>query len=369
MTNACHAVGVKVIVDIVINHMSGINSGSGVAGSTFTHYVYPGIYQYSDFHHCGLTPNDQIVDFNNEAQVETCQLVNLADLNTESEYVRQRLANHLNDVLSLGVDGFRIDAAKHIAPASVLNILGRLSRKVYITQEVVDTQGRFSNLHKSAGDIQEFRFAYTLLDAFQKSGISSLINLNNYGWIASNQANVFVSNHDTERGGSSLSYKSSNNMYTLGHVFMLAFPYGTPTVHSGFMFSSSDEGAPDGGACSGNGPTGKWVCEHRLTAVVGMVGFLNTVGSAAVTDVFTTSDKQQLAFGRGASGYVAINNSGSVWQATFKTSLPAGTYCDVVSGAKASAACTGARITVADGSFTYSVSPGQAIAIHVGARL
>ncbi|KAF9502592.1 glycoside hydrolase family 13 protein, partial [Hydnum rufescens UP504] len=240
MAHACRAVGVKVIVDIVINHMSGIDSGSGVDGSTFTHHNYPGIYQHSDFHHCGLTPNDAIVDFGNEAQVELCQLVNLADLNTESEYVRQRLATHLNDVLSLGVDGFRIDAAKHIAPASVLNILGRLSRKVYITQEIVDTTSRFPNLHTSAGDVQEFRFAYGLLDAFQNSGISSLTNLNNRGWLASGQANVFVANHDTERGGSSLSYKSGNNMYTLGHVFLLAFPYGTPTVHSGFSFSDTN---------------------------------------------------------------------------------------------------------------------------------
>ncbi|KAF9512066.1 glycoside hydrolase family 13 protein [Hydnum rufescens UP504] len=309
MAHACRAVGVKVIVDIVINHMSGIDSAL-------------------DFHHCGLTPNDAIVDFGNKAQVELCQLVNLADLNTESEYVRQRLAKHLNDVLSLGVDGFRIDAAK-----------------------------------------RRFRFAYGLLDAFQHSGISSLTNLNNRGWLASGQANVFVANHDTERGGSSLSYKSGNNMYTLGHVFLLAFPYGTPTVHSGFSFSDTNVGAPSGGACSGNGPKGAWVCEHRLTPVVGMVGFFNAVGSAPLRDVFTTSNHQHLAFGRGSSGYVAINNSGSVWKATFKTSLPAGTYCDVVSGAKVSKHCTASRITVAHGSFTYTVPAHQAIAIHIGAKV
>jgi glycosidase len=31
---------------------------------------------------------------------------------TESEYVRSRLAAYGNDLLSLGVDGFRLDAAK-----------------------------------------------------------------------------------------------------------------------------------------------------------------------------------------------------------------------------------------------------------------
>jgi hypothetical protein len=59
--------------------MAGIDSGSGVAGSTFTHYDYPGIYQTQDFHHCGLTDGDDIVDYTSQAQVQTCELVNLAE--------------------------------------------------------------------------------------------------------------------------------------------------------------------------------------------------------------------------------------------------------------------------------------------------
>lgn len=31
--------------DTIWNHMSGAESGQGVAGSSFTHYVYPGTYQ------------------------------------------------------------------------------------------------------------------------------------------------------------------------------------------------------------------------------------------------------------------------------------------------------------------------------------
>jgi len=64
MINTCHAAGVKVIVgehnilqlqfmffltsfdaDTIFNHMAGVDSGTGVAGSPFTHYVYNGIYQ------------------------------------------------------------------------------------------------------------------------------------------------------------------------------------------------------------------------------------------------------------------------------------------------------------------------------------
>jgi hypothetical protein len=59
--------------------MAGIDSGTGTAGSSFTHYNYPGIYQTQDFHHCGLEPGDDIVNFDNRLEVQTCELVNLAE--------------------------------------------------------------------------------------------------------------------------------------------------------------------------------------------------------------------------------------------------------------------------------------------------
>jgi len=39
-------------------------------------------------------------------------LLNWNSLATETDYVRGRLAEYADDLLSLGVDGFRLDAAK-----------------------------------------------------------------------------------------------------------------------------------------------------------------------------------------------------------------------------------------------------------------
>lgn len=59
-------------------------------------------------------------------------------LATGTEYVRSRLAQYANDLLSLGVDGFRLDAAKHISATDLKNITSRFSSKTaYITQEVI----------------------------------------------------------------------------------------------------------------------------------------------------------------------------------------------------------------------------------------
>ncbi|KAF6746692.1 glycoside hydrolase superfamily [Ephemerocybe angulata] len=369
MVTACHNAGVGVIADTIWNHMAGIDSGTGVAGSSFTHYVYPGIYQYQDFHHCGLTSGDDISDYTSRAQVQTCELVNLADLATDTEYVRGRLAQYGNDLLSLGVDGFRLDASKHIAAGDIANIIGRLSSTPYITQEVIFGSGEpvTPNEYTGNGDVQEFRYTSAIKDAFLNGNIAALQNLDNQGWVSGTSANVFVANHDTERGDSSLNINSPSNSYILGTIFSLAHPYGTPTILSGFTFTSSDDGAPNDGAgtCSTTGGSGGWRCEHRYVAFSGMVRFRNAAGSNALANWYSPS-QDRIAFGRGSAAFVAINNNDGAWSYTFQTALPAGSYCDAITGKPdGSGGCTGAVYTVSSsGTFTASVSPRSAVALY-----
>jgi hypothetical protein len=97
-----------------------------------------------------------------------------------------------------------------------------------------------------------------------------------------------------------------------------------------------------------------------------MVGFRNTVGSAALQD-WQTGTHQQIAFGRGSSGFVAINNEDGEWSKTFTTALPDGTYCDVYAGLATATGCAGSSYTVTNGSFTATISGRNAIALHTGA--
>jgi len=375
MVNTCHAAGVKVIADIVFNHMAGLDSGTGVAGSQFTHYNYPGIYQGQDFHYCG-TPGNDIQLWDNAWQVQNCELSNLADLATETDYVRGKLADHANEVLSLGIDGLRLDAAKHVPVADLQAIFGRLSRQPsYVTQEVYygGGAGVTPAEYTGLGQVQAFEYAFALKAAFENGGIVSLRSPESNGYSLSNSgsSNTFVANHDTERDGSTLTINSANNMYTLAHVWILAHPFGSPTVLSSYQFSNGDSGAPNGnsGTCSGNGGTNGWYCQHRWTAVSGMVGFRNAVQTADVTN-WVSPSSQQVAFGRGKAGFVVINNTDQTWSSTFQTSLPAGTYCNVVDGAKNGGSCTGSTITVdSNGSFSSNVGSRSAIAIHIDAKL
>ncbi|KAF7292118.1 Alpha-amylase [Mycena indigotica] len=371
MVSTCHAAGVKVITDTLFNHMAGVDSGTGTAGSSFTHYNYPGIYTNSDFHHCGLESGDDIVNYGNRVEVQTCELVNLADLATETDHVRSTLASYGNHLLSLGVDGFRLDAAKHIASSDIANILSRLSSKPYITQEVIWGSGEpiQPSEYVGNGDVQEFRYTTAVKNAFLGGGISGLQNLDNQGWVAGSQANVFVANHDTERNGNSLNINSPSNTYITATIFSLAHPYGTPTVLSSYSFSNTDAGAPNNnaGTCSATGGANGWLCQHRYVAISGMVGFRNNVGSAALNN-WVSPQSQQIAFGRGNLGFVAINNADSAWTATFTTSLPNGNYCDVISGKSSNGACTGTGFTVSGGKLTATVPARSAVAIHTGAQ-
>ncbi|KDQ58058.1 carbohydrate-binding module family 20 protein [Jaapia argillacea MUCL 33604] len=371
MINTCHQAGVRVIADTIWNHMAGANSGIGVAGSTFTHYNYPGIYDTTNFHHCGLEPGDDIENYDNRVEVQTCQLVGLADLATETEYVRARLAAYANDLLGVGVDGLRLDAAKHMAAADVANMTTRLHGTPYITQEVIYGAGEPSSPLNMLESVI-FRYTSALQQAFSYSGISNLEFLNSQGLVDGSVANVFVTNHDTERNGAALTYKSSSNTYVLATIFSLAHPYGTPTILSSFEFpdDNTDQGSPNGGSgtCSGTGGANGWLCQHRWIAFSGMVGFRNNVSSAPLTN-WVAVGAQQIAFGRGSAGFVAINNADTPWSFQFQTSLPAGSYCDIIHGVLSGNTCTGPSFVVAsDGIFTATVAPRDAVALHIGAK-
>jgi len=57
-------------------------------------------------------------------------LVGLADLNTESDYVRERIATYIVDLLSVGISGIRIDAAKHMGPENLATIFFKIKTKL-----------------------------------------------------------------------------------------------------------------------------------------------------------------------------------------------------------------------------------------------
>ncbi|MFF4299368.1 carbohydrate-binding module family 20 domain-containing protein [Streptomyces vinaceus] len=356
MVDTCHAAGVKVVADSVINHMAA-GDGVGTGGSSYTKYGYPGIYSGSDMDDCRAV----ISNYQDRANVQNCELVQLADLDTGEDYVRGRIAGYLNDLLSLGVDGFRVDAAKHMPAADLANIKSRLANpSVYWKQEAIYGAGEAvsPSEYLGNGDVQEFRYARDLKRVFQNENLAYLKNFGEaWGYMPSGQAGVFVDNHDTERGGDTLNYKDGS-AYTLASVFMLAWPYGSPDVHSGYEWTDKDAGPPNGGsvnACYSDG----WKCQHAWREISSMVAFRNAARGQAVTN-WWDNGADRIAFGRGTKAYVAVNHESTALTRTFQSSLPAGDYCDVQSGRTVNVNSAG--------QFTATLGAGTALALHAGAR-
>ncbi len=356
MVNACHAAGVKVVVDSVINHMASAD-GVGTGGSSYTKYTYPGIWSGADMDDCRVNTSN----YQDRGNVQNCELVGLADLDTGEDYVRGRIAAYLNDLLSLGVDGFRIDAAKHMPAADLANIKSRLSNpSVYWKQEAIHGAGEAvsPSEYLGTGDVQEFRYARDLKRVFNNENLAYLKNYGEgWGYMESGKSAVFVDNHDTERGGDTLSYKDGAT-YTLANVFMLAWPYGSPDVHSGYEWSDRDAGPPNGGTVNACWQDG-WKCQHAWPEIKSMVAFRSTARGQGVVNWWDNGG-DQIAFGRGTKAYVAINHESSSLTRTFQTSLPAGGYCDVQSGRSVTVGSTG--------QFTATLGPNTAVALHAGAR-
>ena len=392
MVRTCRRAGVKVYVDAVINHMTGQGTTS-YGGTTFTKYAYPGLYSASDFHsypaNCPVPPaagstdrEGSIRDYNDVTQVSNCELSSLADLNTASAKVRGTLAGYLNKLLSYGVSGFRVDAAKHIGQTDLAAIESRLHRTVdgtrpYFALEVgAGSPGIISPAaFTGEGQVLGFDYASALFNAFKSyddggtprndGNVGSLQVFGEAsGLLPSADELVFVQNHDTERNGSTLNYKDPNNV--IATQFMLAYPYGTPEVYSGFTFGTDTNQSPPADAnglitatsCS----SAAWNCTDRQQGVKGMVGFHNRVGQAPVRNWY--SDGTNLvAFSRGNLGFFSTNNETAAKTVTVRTGLPRGTYCDVIHGAKHGGSCSGPTVHVrSDGRATITVGSDDSVA-------
>ena len=245
MVARCRAAGVVIYADAVINHMAGIPELSGIAGSEFTEYDYPAVpYSYDDFHHCGINENDTIVNYDNLEEFQTCELGTLDDLATGKPEVQAKIAAYLNDLLSLGVAGFRLDAAKHIHHEELHEIVQLVDGNPFIYLEVIDRGGEAINAanYLRDGYVTEFKYAALILDAFERGNLGALTNFwTGPGWLPSDKAIVFVDNHDIQRGhafGDEVVNYKDGDRYELAVAFMLAHPYGYPLVMSSYAFET-----------------------------------------------------------------------------------------------------------------------------------
>lgn len=356
MITRCNKAGVKIYADAVFNNWAAYNGGGiGTGGSSWSSANYPR-FSGNDFHAaCSIN------SYGDRYQVQNCRLSGMPDLNTGSDYVQSEVATYMKTLLGWGVAGFRIDAAKHMSVSDLSGILGKAGNpKVYLEVIGADGEAIQPNEYLGLGYVTEFKYTARLKEQFN----GQIKNLKTFGesWgmMSSGKSQVFVTNHDNERGSAgttALTYKDGNKYY-LANTFMMAWPYGWPQVLSSYHFNGHDDGAPSTPGC-GNG----WVCQQRNPAIMNMALFHNKSEGQGVTNWWDNGNNQ-IAFGRGNKGFVVINNEGGAINQSFQTSLAAGEYCQILAG---NDYCSGSYVTVdGSGKATFSVKGMSAAAIVEG---
>ena len=109
LKNLCDAAeekGIKVIVDVVANHLAG-NSSTSLFGDVQNYESQ--IYSNNLIHTLNKSADD-----NNLQSIVQGTIGDFPDLKTENNVVQQRVLSLLKEYIDVGVDGFRFDAAKHI---------------------------------------------------------------------------------------------------------------------------------------------------------------------------------------------------------------------------------------------------------------
>jgi alpha-amylase len=394
MINTCHAAGVRVYADVVTNQMAGGSGTSpngatdGTSSWTSTPPVYPN-FSATDFHPaCAISSADYnggtiatpssptaaaaslLSNFATEypggiGQYDTqnCELEGMPDVATENPTTQAKIAAYVELLLGMGIDGFRLDAAKHqqefamaqiFAAANTVQALTLEGEAPWVTQEVmVDGESNPRSQFFPNGAVQEFQFSTLMMQALRGEYGASLSAIptdmgtpGNWGgtwdFDASTGVQTLVDDWDTERNnGNSLTASdfvtgdpndsTTSYMYDLANIFMLASPYGEMAqVQSGYRFIDNNA-APAGCAVpSGSSAT---VCTsafiagvaqvptsrttpktgfdfiHRWTDIANMVGF-NIATHGTSMNTWTVGTNNQIAFSRAPSS--DINGNGSV---------------------------------------------------------
>jgi len=395
MVSACNKAGVQIIVDAVINHMTNSREPA-FAGTKYSKYIYPGLYDYQDFHN-NLDPSDpnycegQIQNYDAPFETTHCELGGLADLATEKPNVREAIAGYLNDLESLGVAGFRVDAAKHFGITdltAVYNMLNPVNGKppYFLSETIGDPT---TNLpFTTIGDVFAWDYPEQMKTIFAEgmTGIGRATEMRQQAIGAADKTVIMVSNHDTEHHGPSALTYLSKKTFELANIFMLADPLGKPMLYTGYgidMSTNMDEGPPANGkgyylpATCPKAPSatakvaiGKFVCIQRWTSLKGMIQWHDEAGDAPMSNPVWAN--KVLSFNRGTA-FIAFNATNLATKQSLKTNLPKGVYCDVISGgakAKSKGKCLGTTVTVAaDGTAKVALGATTAIALDATNRL
>lgn len=336
--------GVKIIVDVVANHMAQADGGESgeVADSV--------IADLRDDPDCWHTSTFNTTDANRYAMTQNT-LSGLPDLNTSNQKVQDYVKSLLKECIDYGADGFRFDAAKHIELDTDPEINGvsyasdfwseitsyarELKDDVFIYGEILAPFGTESANYTQYMRITDSNYGATVRNAAKGStngdlesyGLSDVDGSDLVLWVESHDN--YVSRESTLRDEQVVLGWGIIGARKDSPALFLVRPeherFGTVSGSTTIMY---DELMGGPGALS-------W----QDDAVVAVNKFKNHFNSANADETLYT-DGKQFFVQRGREGIVITNTDSRAGDVQLQTTLNDGTYTDQV---------TGSQYTVSDG--------------------
>jgi alpha-amylase len=223
LAKKAHGCGVKIIADVVFNHMADMPE--------FSSHDFPGI-GHENFHdRCDINYHDG----NRDTEVRCWLGGSLPDLDQSKPVVLKLQKQHLKKLLTLGVDGFRFDAAKHM-PTSVVqqyidfaNVQSHGNAWNYL--EVIEDDDTKASDYDGIAAVEDFLLYGSMKNAFTLGGDLRALRVPAAA-VDDPRSVTFGRNHDNIReinSGAINPYGDRTDSY-LATAFVLAHESGTPLV-------------------------------------------------------------------------------------------------------------------------------------------
>ncbi len=324
LCETAESMGIKVIVDIVANHMGNITGNGGNSMDDISTQVDEKLRNNPDYWHI----NSYRANNDNDRYIMTVGSIGMPDLNTGNSYIQDSFKQLLIDCINLGVDGFRFDAAKHIElptdtqnksdfwPTVIDGSKKSTTNEIFYYGEILNGCGTSISNYTKYMSVTDNVTGDSALSAARSNNAAGLANSTYYKGAGADKSVLWAESHDTYMGssGSTSSVPDSTIVKTWAIV-------GTRADSTSLFFARPAAKMGDASSdTTWKSPTVTEINKFK-NYFAGQSESLSSSGSIAYNE-------------RGTEGVVLVNCSSSQ---TATVDVPAkkmkdGTYTDAVSG-------------------------------------
>ncbi len=327
--------GIKIIVDIVSNHLGNNLEASPLSVSEQVKTYEPSIYSPTASGAYWHSLNTGASDGNQQSIVQGH--IGMPDLNTSNSTVQNLVKNLLKDCIDCGVDGFRFDAAKHIETPNDGSYSSQYWPNVinYAKQQYKAKTGKdglyvYGEILNTPGNGRQYGWYTPYLNVTDNktgNGVLSSVRGNNAGGAAfksyqtglpAKNVVLWAESHDTYMNPEDMNYSKGATDSQIIKAWSMVASRKDATA----LFFARPGNAKMGEA-SGNGTYKSTVVSEINKFHNNFVGQSEKVGNSGSYAYVV----------RGTSGIVITNISGNAGKASISgTGMANGTYVDTVTG-------------------------------------